>query len=136
MALTYMHTYLRSFNMNELKHEFLGLSALNPLAKYNSPSRSYMHSSHVSQKLVISGATEKRIQSGLEYRLSPYTFNIKQPADGRIIRVLDRYPKGLDADSLNFNPETIVIYENEETKEVDNYSKPYYCSHHQTFGFK
>lgn len=95
-----------------------------------------MFSSHFSQKLVIEGCEEQNITTGVSQEFSKYTFNIKMPCDAKIIKVIDRYPAGITGDSLNFNPETIVIFENNETKEIDYISIPYYCSHHQFFGFK
>lgn len=121
---------------NELKTEHMGVGNLNFASKYNSPSRSVMFSSHISQKLVISGATDKRIQTGVEQQFSKHTFNIKMPENGRIIKVIDRYPTGVGQDSLQFNPETIVIFENDETKEIDYFSIPRFASYHQTFGFE
>lgn len=121
---------------NQLHPEMLGIHALNFAARHNSSSRSTMFSSHFSQRLVINGATESRIQTGMEQEFSKYTFAVKMPENGQIIKVIDRYPRGIGEDSLKFNPETIVIYENDETKEIDYFSIPRYCSHHQFFGFE
>lgn len=122
--------------VNELKTEFLGMTALNAMAKHNSSSRSVMFGSHFSQRLVISGAEEQRIQTGVAREFSKHTFSIKMPENGTIIKVIDRYPAGIGKDAIQFNPETIVIYENDETKEIDFFSIPYYASYHQFFGFK
>lgn len=124
------------FPKNELTTEHLALHSLNAFVQYNSSSRSTMFASHFSQKLVIEGADNKRVQTGVEQEFGKYTFNIKMPENGRIIKIIDRYPRGIDKDSLQFNPETIVIFENEETKEIDYFSIPYYASFHQYFGFK
>lgn len=121
---------------NELHAEMLGIQGLNAFSRHNSASRSYMFGSHISQRLVIEGAEEKRIQTGMEREFGKYTFNVKMPADGQIIKVIHRYPKGIDQDSLPYNPETLVIYENDETKEIDYISIPYYASYHQFFGYK
>ena len=121
---------------NELHPEMMGIQGLNPFSRHNSASRSYMFGSHISQRLVIEGAEEKRIQTGMELEFGKHTFNVKMPADGQIIKVIHRYPKGIDQDSLPYNPETVVIYENDETKEIDYISIPYYASYHQFFGYK
>jgi len=121
---------------NSLRTGLLGIHSLNAFSAYNSSSRAVMFSSHFSQRLVIDGADEKRIQTGVEHDLSQYTFNIKMPTDGRIIKIIDRYPPGADSESLTFNPEIIVIYEDEKTKEIDYFSIPYFASYHQFFGFK
>ena len=116
--------------------EYLGMSSLNSFAQHNSSSRAVMYNSHFSQKLVVEGADEKRIQTGVEREFSKHTFSVQMPEDGKIIKIIDRYPRGIGRDSMEFNPETIVIYEKEETKEIDYFSIPYYCSNHQFFGFK
>lgn len=122
--------------VNELSAEALGMSAINPFAKHNSPSRGVMFCSQFSQKLNIFGADEQICQSGVLKDFSKYTFSVKMPENGRIIRVLDRYPAGIGKDSIPMNPETIVIYEREDTKEIDYFSIPYHMSLHQVFGFR
>lgn len=123
-------------NKNKLRPELLGITALNSFAKHVSSSRLVMFSSHLSQHLVIKGLEEKIIQSGMEQEFANHTFSVKMPADGRIIKVIQKYPQGIDKDSLPFNPETLVIYENQETHEIDCFTIPYYASFHQFFGFK
>lgn len=121
--------------VNELSEEMLGIHATNFAARWDSSSRAQMYGSHFSQKLVFDGMQEKWIQ-GIEKDLSKYTFSVKMPANGKILRAIDRYPLGVDRDSIPFNPETIVIYENDETGEIDYFSIPYYASYHQFFGYK
>lgn len=121
---------------NELNPELLGLHSLNFSVGHDSSSRSVMFASHFSQRLVINGANEKRIQTGVELEFGKHTFSIKMPVDARIIKVIDRYPKRVDLDSIAFNPETVIIYEDVETKEIGHLSIPYYGSYHQYFGFK
>ena len=121
---------------NELHTELLGVHSLNSFAKHNSSARSVMFSSHFSQHLVLDKGDEKRIQSGTEQEFGKYTFSVKMPESGKIIKIIERYPQGVGQDSLSFSPETIVIYENEQTKEIDYFSIPYYASYHQFFGFK
>lgn len=121
---------------NELQPEFLSIHSINPYIYLDSASRAVMFSSHFSQKLVIEECEEQNITTGVSQEFSKYTFNVKMPCDAQIIKVIERYPRGIAEDSLNFNPETIVIFENNETKEIDYISIPYHCSHHQFFGFK
>lgn len=121
---------------NEMHLEMMGIQGLNAFSRHNSASRSYMFGSHISQRLVISGAEEKRVQTGLEREFSRYTFSVKMPTNAQIIKVIQRYPQGADKGSLDFNPETFVIFENDETKEIDYISIPHYASYHQFFGFK
>lgn len=122
--------------VNELHPELLSITALNSFAKHNSSARSVMMGSHLSQHLVIDGLEEKLIQSGVEQEFGKHTFSVCMPENGRVIKIIERYPRGIGKDSLPFNPETIVIYENEDTKEIDYFSIPYYRSLHQFFGFK
>lgn len=122
--------------VNELKTELLGIHSLNSFSNHNSSSRASMFSGHLAQHLVIEGAQEKIIQTGVEQEFGKYTFNVKMPENGKIIKIIDRYPRGIDKDSLQFNPETVVIYENDETKEIDYFTIPHYASFHQYFGFK
>jgi len=73
--------------------------------------------------------------SGLEQEMSKYTFDVRMPSDGRILKIIDRYPIGEDANSLKYNPETIVIYEDDATKVIDCIILPKYKKLHQHFGF-
>lgn len=122
--------------INEYDPELLSIHALNFSQDKDSASRAVMFGSHFSQRLVISGATEKRIQTGVEQDLSKYTFSVKMPVDGRIIKVIDRYPRRLDIDSIPENPEVLVIYEDEKTHELGCINIPRHASYHQYFGFK
>lgn len=119
-----------------IQPELLGFHSMNSLAPWNSPSRSTMMSSHQSQHLIVNGLEEKIIQSGAELEMGKYTFKIEMPEDGTILKVIPRYPPGIGENSLNFSPETLVIYENAHTHEIDCFTVPYYASYHQFFGFK
>jgi hypothetical protein len=121
---------------NELKLEFVGIQGLNAYCAHNSSSRAVMFSSHIGQRLVIDGAQEKLVQTGLEQEFGKYTFNVKMPEDGRIIAIMDRYPRGIGNKSLNFNPETYVFFEREDNKQIDYLIIPYKAQYHQNFGFK
>lgn len=120
----------------ELDLELLGVHGLNAFVAYNSSSRSVMFSSHLAQRLVTCDPDPKHVVTGLENKFSKYTFDIKMPADGKILRVIHRYPAGIDSNSLRHNPETIVIYENNETKEIDSFSIVDFKKLHQFFGFE
>lgn len=122
--------------VNKLKPQFLGMHALNAFAPFNSSARSVMFGNHFCQRLVVSGADEKLVQTGVEQEFSKYTFSTKMPVNGRVVRVIERYPHGINYDTIKFNPETIVVFENDETGELDYISIPYYQSYHQFFGFK
>lgn len=119
-----------------LHSEHLGIHAMSPFSSYNSSPRNVMFSSHVGQRLVIEGCDEEIIQTGVSRELGKYSFSVTMPVNGNIIKVIEKYPKTASINSLPFNPETIVIYENDETKEIDYIRIPYYNSLSQFFGFK
>jgi DNA-directed RNA polymerase beta subunit len=120
---------------NQLRRELLGVLGLSPFVAYNSAARRQMFSSHITQSLVIEGSTERFIQTGMEQEYGKYTFNVKMPVDAEIIRVIERYPRTLDESSIGHNPETLIIFEDVDTKEVGCLSLVDYFTHHQYFGF-
>lgn len=121
---------------NEHRTEFAGVHSLNPFVTFDSSNRSVMMASHFSQRLVVCGATEKRIQTGVEQEFAKHTFSVKMPANGRILKMIDRYPRRMDVNSIPMNPETVVIYEDADTQEIGMVSIPRYNSFHQYFGFE
>lgn len=130
------------YQPNQLTPELFGLHCLNPLFYTNSPSRNAMMASHWSQRLVIKNAEEPIIQSLVEADWANYTFAVRMPENGRIIKVIDQYPPGVARDSLSYNPLTAVIYEKDmgpshpEDRELDIFFIPDHLSLHQYFGFE
>lgn len=122
--------------INELQPEFLAMHSLNAYTMFNSSNRSVMFGNHFAQRLVIEEPDDMYVQTGVCHDFAKYTFSTKIPCNARIIRVIDRYPQGIGQDSLSFNPETLVIYEDAETGIIDYVSIEYYKSYHQFFGFK
>lgn len=120
---------------NELRPELLSIHSINSFVGFNSSSRNVMFYNHISQALPILGSSEKRVQTGVERELGKYTFSVQMPEDGVIIDVIERYPAIIGANSIKFNPETILIYEN-KNYEIGMISIPYYHSTHTSFGFK
>jgi len=121
---------------SELKVEFLSILGLNPWAGNDSSSRQQMFSSHISQRLIIKGANERRIQTGLEYELGKYTFGITMPEDGLILKIIERYPQTLSKDYIKESPEKLVIYRDDKTQEIGFFSVPKFKSYHQYHGYK
>ena len=121
---------------NQLRPDLLSVCALNPWPGNDSSSRVQMFSSHLGQKLVVKGATERFCQTGMEAEFGKYTINVKMPVDGRIIKIIDRHKKTIGADSINENPQTVVIFEDERTKEVGILNLSKFCSFHQYLGFE
>lgn len=121
---------------NQLRRDLMGVNGLNPWDGANSSSRKQMFSSHIGQCLVLIGATNRYIHTGVEREYGKYTFSIKMPHDGRVVRVVDRYTAGIDRDSIALNPQRVVIYERSDNKEIGVVDIHNYCSHHQYFGFR
>lgn len=127
---------MKSVPPNQLHRTLLGVNGLNPWKGNNSSSRETMFSSHIGQTLVIRGSTERRCQTGMEAEYGMYTFSIKMPVDAQIIKVIERYPSKIGQDSIQLNPQRIIIYEDVNTKEVGMINIPNYFSHHPYFGFE
>ena len=127
---------------SELSRELLGVVGLNPFVAHTSSPRSVMFSSHLSQALVVNGSTERRIQTGMEREYGKYTFSIKVPGNPEtaggveIIKIIQLYPQKIGMDVIKFNPQTLVLYEDVNTKEIGMINIPRYCSYHQYFGFE
>lgn len=125
---------------NELYPELMNVCGMNPLDAHNSSSRKQMFASHLGQCLVINGATEKRLQSGTEREFGKYTFSTKIPVGCKVIKVINRYRETWGQDSVlkdkQDNPETVIIYEDVQTKEVGCVVVKQYTSNHSYFGFK
>lgn len=121
---------------SELRRDLLSTLGLNPWAGNNSSPRAQMFASHLGQNLVISGAGRKRIKTGMEYEFGKYTFSVKNNEDISIIKTIQRYPQTMGVNAINYNPQTMVIYEEVNTNRIGIMSLQKYCSYHQHFGFE
>ena len=121
---------------NQLHPQLLSMSALNSLYAHISSPRGAMFTGNLGQFLVVNGATRKRLLAGCEREFGRATFKLGFDRDVEIIRVIPRYPKTPGADAIRYNPQTIVIYEDWETKEVGMLDLVKYHSTHQHFGFR
>lgn len=123
--------------VNELYPEILAIHSLNAFAMDNSPPRGVMFASHFAQRPVIEGSEPNLIQTGIAEEFGKYTFGIRMPEEGTIMRIIERYPtQGIGTEGIRFNPETLVIYRSHETGRYDCFTIPYYASYHPSFGFK
>lgn len=120
---------------NELHPELLGVNALNPWSRHNSSPRGAMFGGHIGQALVVDGATPPRCLSGVEAEYGKYTYKVTMPVDAEIIKVIERYPKQISG-GVKENPETVVIYEDYNTKEVGILTLKRYFSLDKQFGFQ
>lgn len=121
---------------NEQHPELLSTISLNSFPGHVSSSRQAMLASQLGQFLVHDGTNQRVIQTGTEKEFGKATFSIKIPVDAEIIDIINRYEPGIGHDSINHNPETLIIYEDVETKQVGCLSIEQYCSKHQYFGFR
>lgn len=121
---------------NQIYPDLLGVCSLNPWIGHDSASRIQMFSSHIGQTLVVKGGTERTCQTGMEREYAKYTFSVKMPVDAEIIKSIQRYPYKEGPDAIHMNPQTVIIYEDANTKEVGMIDLRDYCSYHQYFGFE
>lgn len=120
---------------NELHPVLMSASAINGLHGNVSASRGAMLSNNLGQFLVINGATRRRFRSGMESLFADTTFKKEFKADVEVIKTIHRFPPTNSKDSIKYNPQTVVIYEEHDTMLVDvlNITKNH-CLH-QSFGF-
>lgn len=122
----------------QLSPELIGLVATNPFFMHNSSSRLQMYCSHIGQSLVVKGCTRKRLQSGLEREYAKFTFSIKMPCNGMIVKIIQKYPRTIGIGSIKTNPTTLIIYENLDhpQREIGVLELPTFHCIHQYYGFK
>lgn len=128
-------------NVNQLYPKLVGCATnLLPFMANDSASRLVMVGNHLSQMLVVEGATTRRVKSGMEREYAKYTFDIKMPATGRVVRIIRRFGSNAVAGPSR-PPEIIILYEDLEQK-VDGravlgcVSIHGYHSKHQSYGFE
>lgn len=119
----------------ELTPELLSVCGLSSYPGHNSSSRIQMFSSHISQKLNIKNPTERYQQTGMEREFGKYTFRIEAPENCTIIKIVRRFEKTMDLNSIGYNPEDVVIVQYDGTNMLDLIPIPRYFSAHQYFGF-
>ena len=120
---------------NQMYRNLLGIASPNPWIDHNSASRLQMFTAHLGQKLVVEGMTERYCQTGMEQEFGKYTFAVEIPTDCQIIAIIPKYSPGIGAGSIQHNPLTIVVFEDERTKQIDYVALPLYKSYHSHFGF-
>ena len=120
---------------NEIRMALAGLAAVNPFLRADSAARVQMISSHISQALVIEGASTRRILTGIESELGKTTFSVKMPVDGEVLNVIEKFPRTLAGKTAE-NPLTLILFENVHTKEIDIIELPSHHCLHQHWGFE
>lgn len=123
-------------NQSELHPELLSTAAFNLMPGTVSGSRLQMLGSHLTQMLVLKGATVRRCKTGVEREYGKFTFKVKMPVDAIIIAVIPKYPETIGQNAIASNPMSIVVYENVDNQEICILEIPQYHVAHQYFGFK
>lgn len=131
----YHNPYPSLYVHKELTPDLLSVCGLSPYPGHNSSSRIQMFSSHISQKLNIRNPTEKYQQTGMEREFGKYTFRIEAPENCTIIKIIRRFERTMDANSIEYNPQDVVIVQYDGTNTLDIIDVPRYFSAHQYFGF-
>lgn len=121
---------------SEAHPELTGVNGLQPWLRSDSSPRGAMFGGHIGQALVIDGVEPRRCLTGAEREYGKYTFSIKMPVDAEVIKLIERYPRHLGADAIKENPESVLIYEDVETKEVGCLFLRRHFSLDKQFGFK
>jgi hypothetical protein len=129
--------------INELNVKNLGCSTgLLPWVANDSPSRIVMVGGHLSQMLVIEGATPRRHKTGVEASYADATWKVVMPCHARILKIIHKFPTNrLGKNNFKANSETLLVYENldardEGRQELGVLTLTTHHSKHQTFGFK
>lgn len=123
-------------NKNQLRAEVLATAALQPFPGTVANSRMQMMGSHVSQALVVRGATTRRILTGAEREFGRFTFNVKMPVNAEILRIIPKYRTGVGRNSIRENPLDVIVYMDMDTGELGILSVPSFSAKHQHFGFR
>ena len=121
---------------NELHPELISTAAINLSPGGVSGSRLQMLGAHLTQMLILKGATPRRCFTGVEREYGKYTYKVKMPVDGTVIAVVPKYQETIGHGAIANNPMSIVIYENVDTREICTLEIPQYHIAHQYFGFK
>lgn len=122
---------------NDLCPELLGFNSLSPFAAYNSSPRASMFAKHIGQLLVVDKPEVRYIQTGIEREFAKNTFKIKFDHNSYILKTVQKFPLTFGKHSVNGNPMTTVIYENNDHPKLELdvlHINNYHCMHHY-FGF-
>lgn len=131
---------------NELDPTLLSINSLNPFSPYiSSPRGTMFSSSHISQALVISGATPQKCSTGTQIKFGHETFKIYVKEEIEIVDIIPKYRKNVslgqeELDSESDQETQIWIYEttNDRTVgiiELVKFSNAVDAKHHH-FGFR
>lgn len=120
---------------NQLFRELLSVSGFDPFVAHATSPRKQMYATHMGQHVSPMFGTERSYQTGMERAYAKYSFNIKAPTTMEVIAVISRYPKRVDSDYIEKNPQTVVIYEELATKTIGALDIRTFKANHPYFGF-
>lgn len=121
---------------NEHYPELLSTAAFNLSVRNMSGSRLQMLGAHLTQMLVLHGATPRRCITGVEREFGNYTFKAMMPVDATVIAVIPKFHETIGPNAIASNPMSIVVYEDVETRQLSILEIPQYHMMHQYFGFR
>lgn len=127
---------MRRQRRNQLKPEFQSTLCLNPFGDQDSASRKQMYAGNMPQALSLITPTRRRTITGSERDHGKYCFTLTMPCDANVIEVINRVEHTVGHGSLKKNPETVIIYEDIDTGEINYLCLPKYHSLHKRFGFR
>lgn len=119
----------------QLHPELIHTAGLHSFPGHVSASRGQMAATQVGQSVVLVTPTVKTIQSGTDNEFGKYMFNIRMPEDGRILAIVDRMDQYRGQGSVKLNPEQVVIYQAEATREIGMVSLVPYETLQGYFGY-
>lgn len=120
----------------ELRVELIGVNAIQPFFGKSSAARKAMFATHIGQAPWVAGSEPRSLITGVELEYGKYTFDIRFPCDCTVLKVLRKYPRTMGRDSIQHNPVTTIIYEeNNAFRTIGVINVPDFASFHQDFGF-
>lgn len=121
--------------VNELLPETQGVIAIQSFISTISASRKQMYANNLGQNVVVKGTGQRWIQSGMDTLLADTTFAIRMPANGIIVKVIPRYKDKGGPNDIRRNPQTIVVYQDTETRKYGIIDLVEYVNYHPYLGF-
>lgn len=120
-------------SVHNLRPELVGIQGMNAFFMHNSSPRGIMFGSHFAQHITLIEADEHPIVTEYHYEMAKYTFGVRMPRDGTIVKVIPKVKPSISGH--NFNPESTVIFRDMDGM-YDSFKIPYKIAHHQHFGFR
>lgn len=135
LKLKYDINYAACTVYKDMHPSLFSVCGMSPYPGHNTSPRIQMYSAQIGQSLTIKHPTLRYQQTGMEYEFGKCTFNVAFPTDANIIKVIHLYNKTMDNQTIDENPEDVIIYECIHTNTVDALVVPRYKSLHPYFGF-